>query len=99
MRADSERGVRDIPRGQGCQMREMSENGAENLRREQFSRKELRRDRLSRGPETAWRIKLLFRQAVHGRLLWCFQGQSAPAQQARRFGLNRRWMELGHSRR
>jgi hypothetical protein len=44
-------------------MREMSENGAENLRRDQFSIKELRRDRLSRGPETAWRIKPLFRQA------------------------------------
>jgi hypothetical protein len=43
-------------------MREMSENGAENLRRDQFSRKELRRDRLSRGPETTWRIKSLFRQ-------------------------------------
>src|SRR6476659_8615035 len=94
MRADSERGVRDIPRGQGCQMREMSENGAENLRREQFSRKELRRDRLSRGPETAWRIKLLFRHAVHGRLPWCFQGQSGLGGPAWRFGLNRRWRPL-----
>ena len=34
MRADAERGVRDIPRGQGCQLREKSENGAENHQRE-----------------------------------------------------------------
>ncbi|MEA2978524.1 MAG: hypothetical protein QOF09_347, partial [Alphaproteobacteria bacterium] len=87
MRAESERGVRDIPREKGCQMREMSENGAENLRREQFPRKELRRDRLSRGPETAWRIKPLFRPAVHGRLLRRFQGLSPGAGFSRRLVL------------
>src|SRR3954463_2945602 len=40
MQADVERGVRDIPRGQGCQFSGMSENGAENLRR--INQKKLR---------------------------------------------------------
>jgi hypothetical protein len=85
MRADAERGVRDIPRGQGCQFSGMSENGAENLRRQT-----LRRDRLSRGPENSLENQAFVPTGWY--MAGCrgvFKAELAKAPHSSRFDLNR----------